>query len=171
MYIQKKYCNFAKFLIMTNSKNRKKQYKPRKTYTKRNIILGILASLAFIYAYVINYIHADGYDIVGRYISSQANLDILHVNMLALCTLVYSKASQVSRINARTYIWCVAGIVVVVNMFTHALCMNFENLNYLYKDYFRAGWVDGAFLVLLFVIIIRMYCLPEEDEYKKEIIK
>ena len=156
---------------MANSKNRNKSIRPKKTYTKRNIIVGILASLALIYTYIINYLHADGFNIVQRYILSQSNLDVLHVNILALCTLAYSKASQASRINARTYIWCVIGVIIAINMFTYALFMNFENLTYLYKDCFRTGWVEAAFLLLLFVIIIRMYCLPEEDEYKKEIIK
>lgn len=156
---------------MDNSKNKKKQYKPKKTYTKRNIIIGIFASLAVVYTYVINYIHTDGYDVVQRYILSQADIGVLHLNILVLCTLAYNKASQASRINARTYLWCAVGILVAINMFTHALFMSFEVLSNLYRECLRTEWVEGVLLLLLFVVIIRMNCLPEEDEYKKEIIK
>jgi len=156
---------------MSNSKIKKKQFEFKKTYTKRNVIIGILASVAVIYANVIGYIHADGYDIIQRYILSQTDISVLHINLLALFTLAYNKASQASRISARTYLWCVAGVLIVINMFTHALFMRFDVLNYLYRDCMRIEWVEGTLLLLLFIVIIRMNCLPEEDEYQKEIIK
>ena len=136
---------------------------------KHNIWTAVLTILSLIIVYVVMIFHTNESSPLKTYLSSQASAGCFYVNMLALLSTAYGKATYNFHVNGRTFILSMLGYVLVAHIFAQAVFMVYPEIK-LYAEFMRSEWFAIIGHVAFFAIIFVLACSKGVTEYTKELI-
>lgn len=136
---------------------------------KHNIWSAVLTILSLIIVYVVMIFHTNEASPLKAYLSSQASAGSFYVNMIALLSTAYGKATYNFHVNGRTFLLSMLGYVFVAHIFAQAVFMVYPEIK-LYAEFMRSEWFAIIGHVAFFAIIFVLACSKGVTEYTKELI-
>ena len=155
---------------MSGRKSTNKKTPQSQTNIGKDIISGIFVVIALVIVDLVKMVQFDSYDPLHSYLNAQAGLGCVYVNILALLSTTYGKATIKFHVNGATYLLSMLGYILIVNIFAQAVFMIYPNVP-LFAGFMRSQVVAIIFNVAFFVDLIILSCLPGEQEYIKEKLK
>lgn len=166
---------------MARKQNHSKTKKPKVTKSrvptqtasdsrKHDLWSAVLTILSLIIVHVTLIFHTDQATPLNAYLSSQASAGCFYVNMIALLSTAYGKATASFHVNGRTYLLSMLGYVLTAHIFAQAVFMVYPEVQ-LYAEFMRSEWFAIIGHLALFGIIFALACSKGVPEYTKEIIK
>lgn len=147
-----------------------KKRQPQLNSSRYNAVINTLLTMAGIYvAVIVMMIYGGNDDIIGGFISSQATLEALYVNALAVISVTYSKFSTMDLIRVSTYFLSLFAIFIVVNIFVQSLYVVNPTL-WSAWTWFRSPSITCILQIILALSIYRLEC-QEAVTYKKNKIR
>ena len=137
---------------------------------KHDVWTAVLTILSLVIVHVTLIFHADEATPLKAYLSSQASAGCFYVNMLALLSTAYGKATASFHVNGRTFLLSMLGYVLVAHIFAQAVFMVYPEVP-LYADFMRSEWFAIVGHAALFGIIFALALSKGIPEYTKEFIK
>ena len=137
---------------------------------KHDVGTAILTILSLIIVHLTLIFHANEATPLKAYLSSQASAGCFYVNMLALLSTAYGKATANFLVNGRTFLLSMLGYVLVAHIFAQAVFMVYPEVC-LYAEFMRSEWFAIIGHVALFGIIFALALSKGVPEYTKELIK
>ena len=137
---------------------------------KHDVWAAVLTILSLVIVHVTLIFHADEATPLKAYLSSQASAGCFYVNMLALLSTAYGKATVSFHVNGRTFLLSMLGYVLVAHIFAQAVFMVYPEVH-LYADFMRSEWFAIVGHAALFGIIFAIALSKGVPEYTKEFIK
>ena len=154
---------------MTRKHSHRKASKGRSNH-KHDIWTAVLTVLGLIIVQVTLVLHADNANPIKAYLYSQANAGSFYINILAVLSTAYGKATAKFYVNGATYLLSMLGYVLVAHIFAQAIFMVYPNIH-LYAEFVRSEWFSIIGHVLLFGTIFSIACSKGVPDFKKETIK
>lgn len=136
---------------------------------KHNIWTAVLTILSLIIVYVVMIFHTNEASPLKAYLLSQASAGSFYVNMIALLSTAYGKATYNFHVNGRTFILSMLGYVLVAHIFAQAVFLVYPEIK-LYAEFMRSEWFAIIGHVAFFAIIFVLACSKGVTEYTKELI-
>lgn len=136
---------------------------------KHNIWTAVLTILGLIIVHVVMIFHTNEASPLKAYLSSQASVGCFYVNMIALLSTAYGKATYNFHVNGRTFLLSMLGYVFVAHIFAQAVFMVYPEIK-LYAEFMRSEWFAIIGHVAFFAIIFILACSKGVAEYTKELI-
>lgn len=137
---------------------------------KHDVWAAVLTIMSLVIVHVTLIFHANEATPLKAYLSSQATAGCFYVNMLALLSTAYGKATASFHVNGRIFLLSMLGYVLVAHIFAQAVFMVYPEVR-LYADFMRSEWFAIAGHFALFGIIFALSLSKGVPEYTKELIK